>query len=178
MPNSRFVTVSVSTPGSTHRQPSLYTRHWDQDVDSRLGAVAWFLLSKDRCRQQRSSSVHGQSDSVSLDFYLYSKTKKQSKADKHVWLIPGAGRGLGLDLDKTVPTTGHAVVAARGFVWSRRHKPESEDCNVIARPFSDRNPLGRWHTMARKRWGLDAPRSRSFSIWNSNGNSHVGKTRP
>ena len=34
-----------------------------------------------------------------------------SMSDKKVWLVTGAGRGLGVDIAKAALTAGHAVVA-------------------------------------------------------------------
>jgi NAD(P)-dependent dehydrogenase (short-subunit alcohol dehydrogenase family) len=38
-------------------------------------------------------------------------------SEKNVWLITGAGRGLGVDIARAALTAGHAVVAT-GDVWT------------------------------------------------------------
>src|SRR5829696_5258201 len=48
---------------------------------------------------------------VRADQHDPSRRTCSSMSDKKVWLVTGAGRGLGVDIAKSALATGHAVVA-------------------------------------------------------------------
>ena len=52
-------------------------------------------------------------------------------SDKRVWLITGAGRGMGLDFAKAALAAGHAVVAA-GRYSDRVSRAVGQSADVLA----------------------------------------------
>jgi NAD(P)-dependent dehydrogenase (short-subunit alcohol dehydrogenase family) len=53
-------------------------------------------------------------------------------ADKKVWLITGAGRGLGLDIAKAALDAGHAVVATGRDPADAGRPPPSGRSRIVA----------------------------------------------
>ena len=60
-------------------------------------------------------------------------------SEKNVWLITGAGRGLGVDIARAALTAGHAVVAA-GDVWTSQTVDHSWE-NAAVRLTHERGPM-------------------------------------
>jgi NAD(P)-dependent dehydrogenase (short-subunit alcohol dehydrogenase family) len=60
-------------------------------------------------------------------------------SDKKVWLVTGAGRGLGVDIAKAALAAGHAVVAT-GRNPERVSAPIGESGNLLAIKLDVTNP--------------------------------------
>ena len=80
-------------------------------------------------------------------------------SEKKVWLITGAGRGLGVDIAKAAVTAGHAVVATGRDPTFFRTELLSNDSTTYAQPTVDdhaertKNIVVAWKSMDGKQGG-------------------------
>ena len=94
------------------------------DRDSRTPSWCWFSGS---CHPDGGGRIQDRQEEV-----------QQQMTEKNVWLVTGAGRGLGVDIAKAALAAGHAVVAtARNTDSITRALGEHDDLLAVALDVTD-----------------------------------------